>query len=55
MSGATAGIISIFTLLVGATIVTTLVKNYQGSTGIINSIFSGFSGALSAAQGNPVG
>ena len=54
MSGTTAGIISVFTLLVGAAIVTTLVKNYQGSTGIINSVFGGFSKALSAAQGNTV-
>ena len=55
MSGATAGIISIFTLLVGAAIVTTLVKNSSGSTGIINSVFNGFSKALGAAQGNTVG
>lgn len=55
MSGTTAGVIGIFSLLVGAAIVTTIVKNYQGSTGVIDSVFNGFSKALSAAQGNTVG
>ncbi len=52
MSGTVAGIISIFTLLVGAAIVTTLVRNPQGTSGLISSTFGGFSQALSAAQGN---
>ena len=52
MSGFTAGIISVATLLVGAAIVTTLVKNAQGTSGIISSSTSGFASLLRAAQGN---
>jgi hypothetical protein len=52
MSGFLAGIISVATLLVGAAIVTTLVKNPQGSAGLINAVTSGFSTDLLAAQGS---
>jgi hypothetical protein len=55
MSGFTAGIISIATLLVGATIVTTLVKNSQGSIGLVTASTNGFANLLNAAQGNGVG
>lgn len=52
MSGFTAGIISVFTLLVGAAIVTTVVKNASGTSSIISSVSTGFSSMLNAAQGN---
>jgi hypothetical protein len=52
MSGFTAGIISIATLLVGASIVTTLVKNSQGSVGLVTATTNGFANLLNAAQGN---
>jgi len=52
MNGFTAGIVSIATLLVGAAIVTTLVKNSSGTTGIITASTSGFASLLNAAQGN---
>ncbi len=55
MSGAVAGIISIAALLVGASIVTILVKNPQGTTGLINSTTQGFAADLAAAQGNSTG
>lgn len=54
MSGTAAGIVSILSLVVGVALVTTLVKNPQGTTGLINSSFTGFANILSAAQGNPV-
>lgn len=52
MKGAVAGFISIAALLVGASIVTILVKNPQGTSGLINSTTSGFANLLNAAQGN---
>lgn len=55
MSGAMAGIISIAALLVGASIVTILVKNPQGTTGLIQATTGGFAADLAAAQGNSTG
>jgi hypothetical protein len=52
MSGAVAGAISIAALLVGATIIATLVKNPSGTGTLINSVFTGFNNSLIAAQGN---
>lgn len=52
MSGFAAGVISIAALLVGATIVATLVKNPKGSVGLVNAVFGGFNNSLIAAQGN---
>jgi hypothetical protein len=52
MSGFAAGVISVATLLVGAAIITTLVKNSSGTTGIITATTSGFASLLNAAQGN---
>lgn len=53
MSGTAAGVISILTMVVGVAFVSTLVKNPQGSTGVIDSLTKGFGNILSAAQGNP--
>lgn len=53
MGGTAAGIISILSLVVGVALVTTLVKNPQGTTGLIDSSTRGFANILSAAQGNP--
>lgn len=55
MSGAVSGIISIAALLVGAAIIATLVKNPQGSIGLVNATTSGFANLLNVAQGNGVG
>lgn len=55
MSGFAAGIISVATLLVGAAIVTTLVKNPSGSVGLVNAVTSGFAADLTAAQGGGTG
>ena len=46
-----SGIISIGALLVGAAIVTTLVKNPQGSVGLVQAVTGGFANDLTAAQG----
>ena len=50
-----AGIISIGALLVGAAIVTTLVKNPQGSVGLVQAVTGGFANDLTAAQGGGSG
>ena len=52
MSGFAAGLISVAALLVGASIVATLVKNPQGSVGLVNAISTGFNNSLIASQGN---
>jgi len=52
MSGFAAGIISVAALLVGASIVATLVKNPSGSVGLVNSVFTGFNNSLIASQGS---
>lgn len=52
MSGFAAGLISVAALLVGASIIATLVKNPQGSVGLVNAISTGFNNALIASQGN---
>lgn len=52
MSGFAAGLISVAALLVGASIVATLVKNPQGSVGLVNAVSTGFNNALIASQGN---
>lgn len=52
MSGFTAGIISIATLLVGASIIATLVKNPQGTGALVGSVTTGFSNLLIASQGS---
>jgi hypothetical protein len=51
MSGFTAGIFSVAGMLVVAAIVTTLVKNYQGTEGLIQNTTAGFANDLLAAQG----
>ncbi len=53
MSGTAAGVISILSAIVGVALVTTLVKNSQGSVGLVDSLTKGFGNILSAAQGNP--
>ena len=55
MSGFTAGLISIATLLVGASIITELTKNASGASSIITASASGFANLLNAAQGNAAG
>ncbi len=50
-----SGIISIGALLVGAAIVTTLVKNPQGSVGLVQAVTGGFANDLTAAQGGGSG
>ena len=52
MSGVVAGIFSVAALLVGAAIVTTLVKNGSGAAQVISASTGGFANLLSAAQGN---
>lgn len=52
MSGVVAGVFSVAALLVGAAIVTTLVKNGQGAAQVINASTGGFANLLNAAQGN---
>lgn len=52
MSGFTAGIISVASLLVAASIITTLVRNPSGSVGLVNAVTQGFAADLNAAQGN---
>ena len=52
MDGFVAGLFSVAALLVGATIVTTLVKNGSGTASVISSATSGFANVLNAAQGN---
>lgn len=51
MSGFAAGIISVAALLVGASIIATLVKNPSGSVGLVNAVSTGFNNALIASQG----
>ena len=55
MSGFLAGIISVAALLVGAAIVTTLVKNPSGSVGLVQAVTGGFANDLTAAQGGGSG
>ncbi len=50
-----SGIISIGALLVGAAIVTTLVRNPSGSVGLVQAVTGGFANDLTAAQGNGSG
>lgn len=52
MSGFAAGLISIASLLVGASIIAVLVKNPQGSVGLVNAVSTGFNNALIASQGS---
>lgn len=52
MSGFTAGIVSIATFLVAASIVATLVKNPQGTGTLIGSAGTAFTNALVASQGS---
>ena len=52
MSGVVAGVFSVAALLVGAAIVTTLVKNGQGASQVIRASTGGFANLLNAAQGN---
>lgn len=55
MSGFMAGLFSVATLLVAAAIVTTLVKNPSGTTGLVSSVTGGFANDLLAAQGTSNG
>lgn len=52
MSGFTAGLISILTLLVSASILATLVKNPQGTGTLIASAGTAFTNSLVASQGS---
>lgn len=52
MDGFLAGIISVASLLVGAAIITTLVKNGDGTKSLVDSLTGGFAKDLAAAQGN---
>lgn len=52
MSGTAAGIISIFTFMVGVGLATTLVKNASGTAQVVQAVTGGFSQDLSAAMGN---
>lgn len=54
MGGVSAGVFSVLSLIVGVALVATLVKNSEGSVGLVNAGASGFAKILSAAQGNPV-
>ena len=55
MDGFLAGIISVAAALVGVALITTLVKNGDGTASLINSVTGGFAKDLSAAQGNNTG
>lgn len=52
MSGFTAGIVSILTFLVFASIIATLVKNPQGTGTLIASSGTAFTNSLVASQGS---
>lgn len=52
MSGFTAGLVSIATFLVLASIIATLVKNPQGTGALIGNTGTAFTNALVASQGN---
>jgi len=52
MSGFTAGLVSILTLIVSGSILATLVKNPQGVQALIGTSGTAFTNALVASQGN---
>ena len=52
MSGFTAGLVSIASLIVGGSILATFLKNPQGTTALVGGVGTAFDNSLVASQGN---